>query len=170
MSESKLEKWGEGPWVAEPDRVEFYAHGLPCLMRRIVLGSWCGYVAVPQGHPLHGAGHNDERLNDIYAHGGITYAEACSGELCHQAKPGESEDVWWFGFDCAHAGDYVPQMGDWRKWGRDALSPDVRGISEEYEWLMEKFPEHGLRDVYRDEAYVRARCEELAAQLSAAGR
>ena len=30
--------------------------------------------------------------------------------ICHVPLPGESDDVWWFGFDCAHSGDLVPSM------------------------------------------------------------
>lgn len=49
--------WPSGPWDDEPDRVEWRdeATGLPCLaLRNDMFGSWCGYVAVPPGHPVHG--------------------------------------------------------------------------------------------------------------------
>lgn len=46
--------WGDGPWVNEPDRVEWRYKGLPCLLKRGPLGNWCGYVGVPPEHPLHG--------------------------------------------------------------------------------------------------------------------
>ncbi len=49
-----------GPWVNEPDRVEWSRAGLPCLMLRNRSGAWCGYVAVPPGHPLHGLAYGDE--------------------------------------------------------------------------------------------------------------
>ena len=129
-------QYGPGPWDDEPDRLEFEAHGLPCLMRRQDLGAWCGYAAVSPGHPLHGK-HWDEV--DLYAHGGITYAAGCSadGEICHVPKPGEPDDVWWFGFDCAHCDDLVPWMVG-----------QGMGIGE-----------------YRDVDYVKNQCIELAAQL-----
>lgn len=28
--------------------------------------------------------------------------------ICHLPEPGEPDDVWWFGFDCAHFGDCSP--------------------------------------------------------------
>lgn len=35
-------KCGVGPWLTEPDRLEFKAHGFPCLMvRHPEAGHWC---------------------------------------------------------------------------------------------------------------------------------
>jgi len=102
--------WPSGPWDEEPDRVEFTtAAGYPGLMRRGPMGQWCGYVAVPPGHPWHGL--EMEVLDGLAdCPGGVTYAAACHGEICHTPAPGESDDVWWVGFDCGHAGDLIPGM------------------------------------------------------------
>ena len=44
------------PWENEPDRKEWTAHGLRCVIKRIEhSGHLCGYVGVPKGHPLYGA-------------------------------------------------------------------------------------------------------------------
>lgn len=94
--------WGDGPWHAEPDRVEWEHAGLPCLAVRGPAGAWCGYAAVPPAHPLHGKSTEDI---DVEVHGGLTYANRCQGHICHVPKPGEPDDVYWFGFDCAHSGD-----------------------------------------------------------------
>ena len=43
--------WGDGPWLAEPDKEQFAdeATGLPCLIRRSpTSGALCGYVGVPE--------------------------------------------------------------------------------------------------------------------------
>jgi hypothetical protein len=94
----------------------------------------------------------DEIDGDISVHGGLTYADRCQGDICHVPAPGEPDDVWWFGFDCAHCWDVSP--------GTDALmkklgseEPNVRRLDD--------------RTMYRDLAYVRAECESLAAQLAA---
>lgn len=97
--------WGDGPWLHEPDRVDFEHAGLPCLLLRNRAGAWCGYAAVPPGHPLHG---KDYETPDVEVHGGLTYASACDRHICHVPKPGEPDDVWWFGFDCSHSGDISP--------------------------------------------------------------
>lgn len=147
----RLEVWGDGPWLDEPDRVDFEFAGIPCLLRRNAyagkpdasMGNWCGYAAVAPGHPLHGAGYYAAEEAGVRAHGGLTYASACAGEICHVPKPGEPDDVWWFGFDCAHSGDLVPA----HCCRRTAF----------------------IGEVYRDLAYVYAETTLLAAQLAFAG-
>jgi hypothetical protein len=123
--------WPAGPWDNEPDRIEFEHVGLPCLMNRTGLGYWRGYVAVPPGHPLHGKDYDIE----VDVHGAI----------CHVPKPGEPDDVWWFGFDCAHYDDASP--------GMDALRL--------------KYGNFGRHGRYRDKTYVEAEVRSLAEQLKA---
>lgn len=156
------ESWGPGPWQDEPDRIEWRSHGLPCLMRRTELGIWCGYVAVPPGHPLHGKDMSDERVSALDAHGGITYADGCRGDICHEPQEGEPADVYWLGFDCAHAWDYSPGLAKTLREAKAYFVAEHPGLQE---LVGPEFP----RGVYRDEAYVRAECESLAAQLMAAG-
>jgi hypothetical protein len=162
--------WGPGPWHDEPDRVDFEHGGLPCLLLRGSLGSWCGYAAVPPGHPWHGKSYHDclapagdpahvSNENDwhdceqrpdclIEAHGGLTYSDACQGPICHEGKPGAPHPpMWWFGFDCAHYMDLTPAMIPLRK----RMGHSLREDSESY----------------RDLAYVRAQTERLAQQLAA---
>lgn len=114
--DGKLAHYGKvlppGPWHDEPDRVEFEHEGFTCLLLRGG-SSWSGYVAVPPGHPWHGKSYGDVRVPStddnehgwIDVHGGLTYSDKCSGNICHVAKPGEPDDVWWLGFDCNHSGD-----------------------------------------------------------------
>ncbi len=131
-----------GPWHQEPDHVDFESDGFACILHRN--GSWCGYVAVPPGHPWHGKGYDEVRVaNDEWpdVHGGLTYSEKCHGAVCHVAKPGESDDVWWLGFDCNHSGDVSLS---------DITAPGLR---------------YGT---YRDVEYVRAETMKLAAQARAA--
>lgn len=132
-------KWGSGPWADEPDHVEFEAHGLPCILHRNQFGAWCGYAAVSPGHPAYG---QDHEYVDVSVHGSLTYANKCAGEICHVPKPGESDDVWWLGFDCGHSGDFCPH-------------------DNEYEHAL------GFRrgGQYRALSYVRAETENLARQL-----
>jgi hypothetical protein len=144
-------RWGEGPWQTEPDRVEFQHAGLPCLMLRSRFGNWCGYAAVPPGHRLHGINYSDIEF-PLDAHGGVTYSDKCSGDICHVPGPGEPDDVWWFGFDCGHAWDYCPAM--------EAMLLDA-GVRSPRERVPDAF---GQR--YCDLASVRRWTEELAEQLA----
>lgn len=139
--------WPAGPWDDEPDKVQWQdaATGLPCIARRTPAGFWCGYVAVPPGHPLHGTQDTYGAAEGLPAHGGITYAAGCDGDqeygICHKPSPGEPDDVWWFGFDCAHAWDSAP--------------------SREFR----RYPNLGPR-VYRTLDYVRDQCATLALALA----
>jgi len=145
-------KWGPGPWQDEPDRVEWEYQGYPCLMvRNPVLGNWCGYAAVPPGHPWHGKSANDL---DVHAHGGVTFSSLCDGHICHVPKPGEPADVWWLGFDAGHAWDIVP--------GLESLFTRA-GRSEEDRELMSTLSEACNRR-YRTVDYIRAQVEGLADQ------
>lgn len=69
--------------------------GMDCAISHGIFGCPCGYVRVPEGHPLHGksAGRADERVD---AYGGVTFAGTIDGE------------GWWIGFDTAHIGDIDP--------------------------------------------------------------
>ena len=144
--------WGRGPWDGEPDRVEFEHAGLPCILRRHVMGHWCGYAAVPPGHALHGRDYNDFNLE---VHGGLTYANRCEGDVCHEAKPGKPRNVWWFGFDCAHCWD---------------MSPGIEAVLTKHSAHSGGFrTPHPLDELkhYRTLHYVRRECEQLAEQLAA---
>lgn len=113
-----------GPWVDEPDRVEWRHRGLPCLItRQPEQGHLCGYVAVPPGHPWHGVHYRE--LSEVYVHGGLTYADPCFENVCHVPQQGEPDNVWWFGFDCAHYGDLPPyQLAHHLEAARRLLLPD----------------------------------------------
>jgi hypothetical protein len=138
--------WPPGPWDGEPDRIEWIdaATGQPCLMRRNRWGAWCGYTAVNPGHPLHGVDYSElydrEDIN-LDVHGGITYTSLCHDDICHVPQPGEPDDVWWWGFDCGHYCDTVPDM------------------------LANGFGPYP-NSTYRDVAYVREQVTDLARQLA----
>jgi hypothetical protein len=146
-------RYGPGPWVGEPDRLEWRHRGVPCLMvRNMEIGNWCGYAAVPPGHPWHGKDTDEfEDAIRVEVHWGLTYADACAGDICHVPLPGEPGDVWWLGFDCAHAFD---------------ATPFTAKLRADQGFGFRSAADAG--EVYRDVAYVRAQCEQLADQVIAA--
>lgn len=134
------ESWPRGPWTDEPDREQFKTRaGFTALAVRGPMGAWCGYVALPPSHPAYKKRYD---ALDVEVHGGLTYANECAGEICHVPEPGEPDDVIWYGFDCSHAGDVMPAL----------LAGDIKH-------------DFASRDVYRDLAYVKNECENLAAQF-----
>jgi hypothetical protein len=156
--------WGGGPWENEPDKIQWTdgETGLPCLaVRQPEWGHWCGYVGVSSSHPWHrkdyGACALATKCKDDYcqhspgyileAHGGITYANECADgpeerAVCHVPKEGEPDDIWWFGFDCAHYGDVLP--------GR-AADPVYKAMND--------------CGMYRSLRYVQANCARIAEKL-----
>lgn len=68
--------------------------GMTCALRHGFNDVPCGYVLIPDGHPLHGVGYNDADGAGIHAHGGLTFA-----------GPIEGDEDWWLGFDMGHYGD-----------------------------------------------------------------
>ena len=145
--------WGEGPWLEEPDKVVWVddASDLDCMIVRNHHGALCGYVGLPEGHPLHGQGYDE---SDVDVHGGLTFAGPCmegaredEQHICHDPQ-GRPDNVWWLGFDCGHAFDLMPAL---RVRHRDLGFDDV-----------------GLDESYRDLAYVKDEVTRLAEQLASA--
>jgi hypothetical protein len=156
-------------WLDEPDEKDWEYKGFKCALRRNHCGSWCGYVGISKEHPLYGLGYDDVSdvlvamleamknkpvpkepsfsllisilggeihptpANVIQVHGGITYA-GDGKDLFN------NPDIWFFGFDCSHAGDYAPNM--------PVLSAIVSG------------------NIYRDIDYATAEAEKMADQLA----
>ncbi len=144
LIEDKKSKFGAGPWCEEPDRIEWRAHGLPCLMfRNPKYGHWCGYVGVPPEHLLHA------KTNARFQSVEVDYAEHCAGSICHVPEPGEPNHIFWFGFSCSHYED---------------LSPGLHiTIAELPDELLETL-------TYRDEAYVKKMVSSLCEEIASATR
>ena len=102
------------------------------IVRQSELFHLCGYVRVPHKSPLVGMDYSKIDLK-IEVHGGLTF----SGRPWDE-KGKEQLDGWWFGFDCAHAGDIT----------FPTLTPEL-----------------SVREQYRDIDYVRNEVRRLHQQL-----
>ena len=158
--------WEDGPWMTEPDKAVWVdsATGLDCMIHRNPVGALCGYVGVGPDHPWHGVHYNDI---DVDVHGGLTFSAACTEEateddgICHVPEPGRPHDVWWLGFDCAHAMDRMPGMEfDERKMGEEARATGNERIAR----LFLEGPPSRLRGTYKDFRFVKEWVEDLAQQ------
>jgi hypothetical protein len=189
---------GVGPWNNEPDKARWVdeATGFDCIvLRHPRHGNLNGYVGVPVGHPLYGQDYDAayERV-DIQVHGGLTFAGAASEpdvdeEFRRTPHPDRPQDVWWFGFDCAHAWDLSPTMshpgpgpGTPPRQLRSVLSLVLREVGwtgrtdrggmrarlAEIDAELAYRETPGFEDVYRPFGYVKAEVESLARQLAAA--
>ena len=125
------EAWEPGPWKDEPDRCRYTdsASGLECLIKRHpATGSLNGYVGVGEDHPACSKPYQDMISLDV--HGMVTFSGHWSDE---------ANSLYWFGFDCAHAFDYMPNLA-------------LPCLSE--------------GSTYRNIDYVKAECANLAEQLA----
>ncbi len=116
--------------------------GLPAVIARgaAPAKALCGYVGVPEGHPLHGVERIDPQLDVLDVHGAVTFAADHPGAgqlepLIEEAWAALDGTYWWLGFDAGHSDD-MPH---------NELGEPVR---------------------IRDTAYMRQECEQLAAQLA----
>lgn len=150
--------WHAGPWHDEPDKRQWVDEdtGLPCLIVRGPSGALCGYVGVSRAHPLYGTDY-DARVHsncpdgdwcmhsavDVDVHGGLTFADRCRpGEgdrgICHVVEPGEDDDVWWFGFDCAHYLDLAPAHSREYAYDPSAAYRGIRYVTNQVTSLAEQ--------------------------------
>ena len=88
-------------------------------------------------------------------HGGVNFAE--------DNPPGREPDGrWWFGFDCGHAGDYIPggeMLDEMKRQMIDSMPDEARNTMRRIVF--------GEAAIYRDQQYVVGECQSLAAQLNA---
>ena len=156
----------------KPDEIG-QINGLTYVINHSEMGHRCGYVGIHKSHPLHGLNYSDpspllvladdEEIGErgiipiicrkkdnvgespdcfFNVHGGITYSGGGEYPL------GEENDLWWFGFDCAHCDD----------------APDPELMSPEYQKIRTSWFEGDGHIWTRDE--VREQCVKLAAQLA----
>lgn len=151
----KLEQWGDGPWVDEPECVSFEYKGIECRIGRAFVWEGCngdhlsmgnlnGYVQLPYNHPWIGKEGFDVP-SDV--HGGITF----SGKIFFD--PQEKEE-WGIGFDCAHSRDIIPSI--------------IKKMKE----IREEFPHYEVfkgypifQQSYKDIIFVRNEVCKLAQQV-----
>ena len=87
-------------------------------------------------------------------HGGVNFAD--------DQPPGREPDGrWWFGFDCGHAGDFVPgaygeMLDKFKNQMIDTMPEEARGTMRQIVF--------GHAGVYRDQQYVVGECQSFAAQ------
>lgn len=126
--------WGDGPWIDESDYKRWIdpITGYLCMIKRGPLGALNGYVGVSRDHKF----YKIKLESELDVHGGITF----------QGFFDDDQDTWWFGFDCAHGGDIIPELEYVR---RNLKLPVLRFIKE----------------TYKDINYVEIECELLAEQL-----
>jgi hypothetical protein len=150
-SQEKIEAWGEGEWVNEPDLVEFEYLGYKCRIHRVFLiegiipklcfGHLCGYVRISKDHSY---AEKDFMEIDLDCHGGLTYARL------------EDDGFFWIGFDCAHSNDIVPST--------NLMYKEMEKKAIEFHSHI-KASDRRLYTLYRNTDFVINECKKIVNQL-----
>ena len=113
--------WPQGTWTDELDELVWIdeATNLACHIVRGPVGALCGYVGVPEGHPMFNVPYENV---DVDVHGGLTYSRL------------RDDGLWWLGFDCAHYDDIAPGMMQFGL--RDGTYKDFEYVKQEVTSLV----------------------------------
>jgi hypothetical protein len=145
--------WADGPWDEEPDLIRWKQEpsGYDLLMWRNHMGCWCGYVGLPEAHPLHGLNYSSQEfLERLETHHGLTFSDTFEGATDRLELPENLRKLWWLGFDCAHFGDVMPAMDAFTRAFREVTKERIRGGFGHY------------RETYKTVDDVRLMVEDLA--------
>lgn len=136
-----------GPWITEPDWAAWVDEqsGYPCAAQRNHSGSWCGYVFIPDGHPIDTPRQQPVFDDDIGAPADLTMGDPvwldCHGGVTwhrHMDIPEAGLSGTAVGFDCSHSGDRSPT----EKWAGGTYC-DLRYVINETTSLAEQISEYG---------------------------
>jgi hypothetical protein len=145
-------EWNLGPWKDEPDYLAWVDDetGYRCLLKRNIIGAWCGFVGVPPRHPLYMTPPNDTAFQFVDVHGNVTFGGFMDEEGGAFSPP---ERTWWIGFDAMHDGDYCPNAHAVNAKDRPKHMRRLRGKTAL------------LNQDYRDEEYMFNEVSFLAVEL-----
>lgn len=165
---------------------DFEYKGYRCVTTFSDLGHRCGYVGLPEDHPLYKVDYSD-KINVTFdsiegtpigkrspialflctgieskdritpelffnVHGGLTYSGGGKG-----SDYPVSSDLWWLGFDCAHAGDRQDYKKMVEYFGLNARPKHFLEVDAMFS------PHDG--DVIRSVEYVQSECRSLVDQI-----
>ncbi len=93
--------------TVEKDWTTMAGYQAICIRISNTIKAWrCGYVGIPEAHPYWGVGYQDDKLDHLEVHGGLTFSDGRLGWIKID------DPLWWIGFDCDHAGDKSLYGGD----------------------------------------------------------
>ena len=137
-----------GPWFSEPDWAAWdddYS-GCACAVQRNRSGAWCGYVFLPDGHPVdQPRKHNPADDDDLSFGGDLTHGDPvwldCHGGVTWHGPmniPEANLSGTAVGFDCCHSSDAAPT----HDWSGGTYS-DLEYVVDETTKLAAQISEYG---------------------------
>ena len=147
--------------------------GFNYLVLSMPMGHRCGYVQIPESHPLYGKHCSEETVwQNINVHGGLTFSEHMIEGDCG----GCFTEGYWLGFDCNHICDMpdpdeksraflnrMKKMNALNKFSKNMskILDEIFGIEP---WMKSEsmFPKPKIRN----NGFVVAQCRSLCDQLA----
>ena len=117
MTEFIKDRWGDGPWLHEPDSDKMAYKDITTIFYRNRYGVWCGYIFAPKECV-------PEDTDSLHVHGGITYQ---SDDLRGENAP---KGLTIIGFDCYHYEDYAPQSLNNPLWRENMANELLKAIED----------------------------------------
>ena len=84
---------------------------------------YCAHVAIPKNHTCYAKDYDDVLVS---VHGGLTYADNTLTDLVK-----ETDELWVFGFDAAHAGDKTAYWDDGVFRNAEYMKAECERLSEQ---------------------------------------
>ena len=148
-----------GPWDDEADYEEWTTRvGLTAFaQRKSGAGYWCGYVVLPDGHPL-----RESIPNGVRAHGNFGRHDVEGVNIACVGRSGR----FVVGFDCGHADDLWPaKAGDDGEKGN--VYRTLAYVRQECEQLAAQLADPKVHEAARELRGLRARIAEIEKEVSA---
>ncbi|WCK57418.1 hypothetical protein PP175_25460 (plasmid) [Aneurinibacillus sp. Ricciae_BoGa-3] len=148
-------------WETEPEFMDMlYNKYHLVIWRHPDFGNLNGYVGIKRIHPYFGRGMHHKSIQALEAHGGITFASKAVGS-------GFKKGFWYFGFDTAHAWDFMPLMQKHLA----ELPKEASELMEEMNGMFKEllgensFQSINKKENYKDINYVAEQVQGLYQQL-----
>lgn len=155
--EKKLNKFGEGEWLNEPDLLIFTYKHINCVVARYEFGAFCGYCLIPSDHFFNNyLDYDNEPICDLDVHGGVTFFEEMETSVSSEAMLLAGK---WIGFDCAHSMDLSPSSEK----EMEKLKENIKKAHPELADLISQ--ESIFPRFYRNIDYVIEECCKLSDQI-----
>ena len=133
-------------WKNEPDEYEWVDQktGYSCYIRRVPeMKHLCGYVKVYPSNFFYSTPKQFSGLIERHfrVHGGVTFI----GEI-------ENKDGLWFGFDCCHAEDIIPEQVEKKPltFSHSATYKNIEFVKEQCELLAKQLKNFETTQMIKD--------------------
>jgi len=149
-TKQKLELFGYGEWIEEPDQAFFEHNSIACEISRNSYGNLCGYCYLPDDHPWNDIKLYDSDVCKVYD--GIFYQVGLKIGFTTVCRHDDSSGVDLIPYDFHHEVSTIK-----------AILSDLDSIIRNKERLISLFKDK--KYIYRNFQFAEKECKNLADQI-----